>query len=88
MFAGQRFAIAASLMVACLAVFAIYAHGVTRRSGDLSIPKNSLTPGETRNVTVGDVCNGTSAGPASSACFVDAAGIPRIWHQRYAPQRL
>jgi hypothetical protein len=52
--------IAASLMVACLAVIAIYARGTARRPGDLSIPKNSLTPGETRSVTIGDVCSGTS----------------------------
>ena len=58
LFAGQRAAspvsIAASLMVACLAVFAI-----SRLPGDLSIPKNSLTPGETRTVTISDVCSGT-----------------------------
>ena len=62
LFVGQRAVFpaktAASLMVACLAVFAIFAHGVGRRTGDLSIPKNSLTPGETRNVTIGDVCGG------------------------------
>jgi len=54
LFAGQRASIAASLMVACLAVFAI-----SRRTGDLSIPKNSLTPGETRTVSIGDVCTAT-----------------------------
>jgi hypothetical protein len=57
LFAGQA-SIAASLMVAALAVFAIYAGGGSRRTGDLSIPKNNLTPGETRNVTIGDVCGG------------------------------
>jgi hypothetical protein len=70
MFAGQRAAsqarIAASLMVACLAVFAVYSRGVARRTGDLSIPKNSLTPGETRNVTIGDVCSGTSGEEAGT----------------------
>lgn len=54
LFAGQRASIAASLMVACLAVFAI-----SRRPGDLSIPKNSLTPGETRTVSISDVCSAT-----------------------------
>jgi hypothetical protein len=49
---GQGIPIAASLLVACLAVFAIY----TGRSADLSTPKNSLTPGETRAVTIQDVC--------------------------------
>jgi hypothetical protein len=56
--AGQRARIAASLMVACLAVFAVYERGISLRTGDLSIPKNSLTPGETRDVTIGDVCSG------------------------------
>jgi hypothetical protein len=62
LFVGQRAAsparIAASLMVACLAVFAVYERGMSRRTGDLSVPKNNLTPGETRDVTIGDVCNG------------------------------
>ena len=56
---GPGLSIAASLMVACLALFAIYARGVNRRTGDLSIPKNSLTPGETRSVSIDDVCGGT-----------------------------
>jgi hypothetical protein len=59
LFVGQRASIAASLMVACLAVFAVYERGTSQRRGDLSIPKNSLTPGETRNVTIGDVCSET-----------------------------
>jgi hypothetical protein len=50
--------VAASLLVACLVIFAVYERGVARRTGDLSIPKNSLTPGETRNVTLNDVCGG------------------------------
>jgi hypothetical protein len=61
-FAGQRAAfparIAASLMVACLALFAVFDRGMSRRTGDLSIPRKSLTPGETRHVTIGDVCSG------------------------------
>ena len=40
---------------ACLLLFAVY-----HRPADLSIPKNSLTPGETRNVSLGDVCRGTN----------------------------
>jgi hypothetical protein len=56
-FAGQWAAVSFSLLVACLAVFAAYERGVARRTVDLSIPKNSLTPGETRNVTVDDVCS-------------------------------
>jgi hypothetical protein len=59
LFTGQRASIMASLMVACLAVFAVYERGMSRRTGDLSTPRNSLTPGETRNVTVDDVCRGT-----------------------------
>jgi hypothetical protein len=59
LFANHRASISASLMVACLALFAIYERGISRRTGDLSIPKNSLTPGETRNVTIDDVCRGT-----------------------------
>jgi hypothetical protein len=58
LFAGQRTAIAASLMVACLSVFAVFERGMALRNGDLSIPKNSLTPGETRDVTINDVCSG------------------------------
>jgi hypothetical protein len=69
LFAGRRTStsassVTASLVLACLALFAVYAPGVARRAGDLSIPKNSLTPGETRNVTIGDVCGGTSEGSA------------------------
>jgi hypothetical protein len=45
----------AYLAAACLLFFAIY-----HRPPDLSIPKNSLTPGETRNVSLGDVCRGTN----------------------------
>jgi hypothetical protein len=55
-FAGQWASVSVSLLVACLVVFTVYERGVARRTGDLSIPKNSLTPGETRNVTVDDVC--------------------------------
>ena len=40
---------------ACLMLFAIY-----NRPADLSIPKNNLTPGETRNVSLGDVCRGSN----------------------------
>jgi hypothetical protein len=57
LFAGQGASLAASLLVACLAVFAVYEGDVARRVGDLSIPKNSLTPGETRAVTIEDVCS-------------------------------
>lgn len=60
LFAGQRLSMAASLIAACLVVAAIYAHGAGRRTVDLSIPKNSLTPGETRNVSIDDVCRGTA----------------------------
>jgi len=59
LFAGQSISIAASLMVACLVVFAIFARGGGWRAGDLAIPRNSLTPGETRNVTIDDVCSAT-----------------------------
>jgi len=55
---GHSSFVAVALLVACLAIFAGYERGVTRRTGDLSIPKNSLTPGETRNVTLDDVCGG------------------------------
>jgi hypothetical protein len=61
--AGRRTAsaalMAASLIVACLVVLTIYARGTARRTGDLAIPRNSLTPGETRNVTIADVCGAT-----------------------------
>jgi hypothetical protein len=64
-FDGQRAVFpvpfAASLLVACLMVFAVYERGLARRTGDFSIPKNSLTPGETRNVTIDDVCGGAQA---------------------------
>jgi hypothetical protein len=49
----------AYLAAACLMFFAIY-----HRPADLSIPKNSLTPGETRNVSLGDVCQGTNRNSA------------------------
>jgi hypothetical protein len=39
------------LAAACLTLIAIYT-----RPADRSIPKNNLTPGETRNVSLGDVC--------------------------------
>ena len=39
------------LAAACLTLIAIYMH-----PADRSIPKNNLTPGETRNVSLGDVC--------------------------------
>jgi hypothetical protein len=77
LFAGQRASIAASLMVACLAVFAI-----SQRTGDLSIPKNSLTPGETRTVSIGDVCSGT---PRESATVPGgASSIRNLWLQPYS----
>lgn len=41
----------ALLAAACLSLVAIYT-----RPADRSIPKNNLTPGETRNVSLGDVC--------------------------------
>jgi len=51
--------VAVALTAACLVVLAVYAPGMGRRTADLAIPRNSLTPGETRNVTVGDVCGAT-----------------------------
>lgn len=64
LFASQRASLAASLMAACLALLAVYERGVSHREPALSVPLNSLTPGETRNVTLGDVC---SAMPSASA---------------------
>jgi len=58
LFAGRRAFVGASLLVACLAIFTVYERGMARGTGDLSIPRNSLTPGETRNVTLDDVCGG------------------------------
>jgi hypothetical protein len=53
---GKGISIAASLLAACLALFAIIYSG---HSTDLSTPKNNLTPGETRAVTIQDVCRST-----------------------------
>jgi hypothetical protein len=46
---AQWIPLAAAVLIACLAL----ARGPR---GDLSIPKNTLTPGETRKVTLDDVC--------------------------------
>lgn len=55
-----RIPLAAAFLTACLAVFAVYVW----RAGDLSTPKNSLTPGETRAVTIEDVCRAPREDPA------------------------
>lgn len=57
---GQWFWVAASVMAACLAMFAVYERGVFTRAGELSVPRNTLTPGEARNVTLEEVCRGTA----------------------------
>jgi hypothetical protein len=49
----------AYVAAACLLLLAIY-----NRPTDLSIPKNSLTPGETRNVSLGDVCQAANRNSA------------------------
>jgi hypothetical protein len=51
--AHPKFPMPAALVAACLALFAVV---YIWRTGDLSTPKNSLTPGETRAVTLEDVC--------------------------------
>jgi hypothetical protein len=51
--ARPRFPIPAALVTTCLALFAVI---YVWRTGDLSTPKNNLTPGETRAVTLEDVC--------------------------------
>jgi hypothetical protein len=75
LFAGQA-SIAASLMVASLVVFAVLAHG--RRGGDLSVPKNDLTPGETRNVSVDDVC---AAAPENSGRSVPVSLRQQVFRE-------
>jgi hypothetical protein len=77
-FTGQHASIAASLMVACLAVFAIYERGVSARPGDLSTPRTSLTPGETRDVTLGDVCRAT---PGESAGTVPVSLRQQVFRE-------
>ena len=61
--------VAASVMAACLVVVAMYERGMLRRASDPVVPKSTLTPGETRNVSIDDVCRGsadeTSTVPAS-----------------------
>lgn len=56
--------VAASAMAACLALVAVAERGALRRSADPVVPKSALTPGETRSVSLDEVCRG-SAGESS-----------------------
>lgn len=51
---------AASVMAACLVLVAVYERGMLRRNADPIVPRSTLTPGETRNVSVDDVCRGAA----------------------------
>ena len=59
---GQWISVAASVMAACLVLVAVYERG---RIGELSVPKNTLTPGDARTVTLDEVCRGSAEETAS-----------------------
>jgi len=65
--------VAASVMAAGLVVVAVVERGMLRRSGDPVVPKSALTPGETRRVSIDDVCRGSSEGPADESAAVPAS---------------
>jgi hypothetical protein len=52
--------VAASVMAACLVVVAVFERGMLRGSADPIVPKTTLTPGETRSVSIDDVCRGSA----------------------------
>lgn len=56
----QWMPVAALAMTACLLVFAVYERGLVRRGADPIVPKTALTPGETRNVSIDEVCRGSA----------------------------
>lgn len=53
--------IAAALVMVCAGALLVFQNRALHRSGDLLVPKNSVTPGETRAVTVSDVCRESAA---------------------------
>jgi hypothetical protein len=65
-------------MVACLALFAVYERGLSRRPRDISEPKNSLTPGETRRVTLDDVC---TAPPEQTAATLPVSVRQQVFRE-------
>ena len=73
----HRAAMAASLMAACLAVFAVNERGLLHHSRDSPVPRNTLTPGETRDVSVADVCRN----PAETAESVPASLRQEVFHE-------
>jgi len=56
----SRFAPLAVALAACAALVFFFA---SRAPGDLSKPKTALTPGETRVISVSDVCRGEAGNP-------------------------
>ncbi len=74
--------VAASVMAACLVMIAVYERGMTRRSTDPVVPKSALTPGETRNVSIDEVCRGSAESPADGTGNV-AADVRQAVFQEY-----
>jgi len=52
--------VAALAMAACLAVFGVYERGLLRRSADPIVPQRALTPGEARNISIAEACQGSA----------------------------
>jgi hypothetical protein len=74
--------VAASVMAACLVLVAVFERGPLRRSADPVVPKSALTPGETRNVSIDEVCMG-SAGDSIAV----PASVQQAVFQEYGIRR-
>lgn len=60
----------ASVMAACLVVVAVFERGTPRRSADPVVPKSALTPGETRLVSIDEVCREERGAAADESAAV------------------
>jgi hypothetical protein len=64
--------VAASVMAACFVVVAVVERGMPRRSADPVVPKSALTPGETRHVSIDEVCRKETGAAAEESAAVPA----------------
>jgi len=72
----------ASVMAACLVLVAVFERGMLRRGADPVMPKSTLTPGETRHVSIDEVCRAETAVAADDSAAV-AADVRQAVFQEY-----
>ncbi len=75
-----RKALAGALIAATIAAV-VFSASLMRRPGDLSKPKNTLTPGEIRAVTIADVCRVREPREESRSLYIPASLQQKVFRE-------